>query len=129
FFLFLLVARMPAVGYSQPVSQPATSQDQPNPSTVSAGSEGFIIQSSTGDYRLQCGLLVQGDGRFALDDEDKAVVNSFGFRRVRPYVRGRVGQRFEFYVNPDFGNGTFVLQDAYIDTRFSPAFILRVGKG
>jgi phosphate-selective porin OprO and OprP len=127
--LFVLLALMPAAGYSQTVSQSAASQGQPNPPTVSAGSDGFIIQSSTGDYRLQFGLLLQGDGRFAVDDEDEAVVDSFGLHRVRTFVRGRVGQRFEFYVNPDFGNGTFVLQDAYIDTRFWPAFIVRVGKG
>ena len=29
---------------------------------------------------------------------------------------------------PDFGGGTTVLQDAYLDLKFSPAFKLRTGK-
>jgi phosphate-selective porin OprO/OprP len=120
-----LIALISGLGYAQP----AADQDQPKTPTVSAGTDGFIIQSGTGDYRLQFGLLLQGDARFAVADDDDRVVDSFGLRRVRTYVRGRVGQHFEFYVNPDFGSGTFTLQDAYLDTRFSPAFVVRVGKG
>jgi phosphate-selective porin OprO/OprP len=104
-------------------------QEPPKAPGVTAGGDGFVIQSGTGDYRLQIGLLLQVDGRFALDDEDAGVVNTFALRRIRPYLRGRLAQRFEFFVNPDFANGTLVLQDAYIDTRFSPAFIVRLGKG
>jgi phosphate-selective porin OprO/OprP len=128
-FPLVLLALAPAIGYSQSVPQPPAAQQQPSLPAVSAGSDGFIIQSATGDYRLQFGLLLQADGRFAPGDEDNDVVDSFGLHRVRTFVRGRVGRHFEFYVNPDFGNGTFVLQDAYIDTRFSPAFIVRIGKG
>ena len=96
---------------------------------ITAGwNDGFVIQSDAGDYRLQVGLLVQADGRFALDDENAAVVNTFALRRVRPYLRGQVAQRFEFFVNPDFAGGTLVVQDAYLDTRFSPAFVVRLGK-
>jgi len=98
-------------------------------STTTAGwSDGFVVQSATGDYRLQIGLLLQADGRFSLDDESEVVVDTFGIRRLRPYLRGRVAQHFEFYVNPDFANGTLVVQDAYLDTRFSPKFIVRFGK-
>ena len=43
-------------------------------------------------------------------------------RRLRPYLRGRFAQHFEFYVNPDFAGGTLVVQDAYVDTVFAPAF-------
>jgi phosphate-selective porin OprO and OprP len=104
--------------------------EQPRPQTVTAGwNDGFVIQSATGDYRLQIGVLLQADGRFALNDDDGAVIDTFGLRRIRPYLRGRVAQRFEFYVNPDFAGGILVVQDAYLDTRFSPAFIVRLGKG
>ena len=56
------------------------------------------------------------------------MVDTFGLRRIRPYLRGRLAQRFEFYVNPDFAGGMVVVQDAYLDTRFSPAFVVRFGK-
>ena len=91
--------------------------------------DGFFIQSANGDFRLQIGLLVQADGRFALDDSDEQVVDTFAFRRLRPYLRGRFSRRFEFYFNPDFAGGTLVVQDAYVDTIFAPAFRIRAGKG
>jgi phosphate-selective porin OprO/OprP len=39
-----------------------------------------------------------------------------------------LSRHFEFYLNPDFAGGTLVLQDAYVDTVFSPAFRVRTGK-
>ncbi len=78
---------------------------------------------------MQIGLLAQADGRFALADSDETVVDTFSFRRLRPYLRGRFSRRFEFYFNPDFAGGTLVVQDAYVDTIFAPSFRIRAGKG
>ena len=101
----------------------------PPPPPVTAGwRDGFFIQSEKGDFRLQLGALIHADGRFAPGDDAETITDMFVIRRVRPYLRGRFAQHFEFYVNPDFGLGTLVLQDAYVDTVFSPAFRLRVGK-
>ena len=114
---------VPVAGFAQAPAQP------PQPSRVVAGQEGFAIESGDGTFRLQIGLLVQADGRFVLEDDDHRVVDTFAFRRLRPYLRGRFSRRFEFYFNPDFAGGTLVVQDAYVDTVFSPAFRLRAGKG
>ena len=88
---------------------------------VAGWQDGFFIQSANGDFRLQIGLLVHADGRFALDDDG---------RHVRRHVSRSAGcdracaagsrRRFEFYLNPDFAGGTLVVQDAYVDTVFSP---------
>ena len=99
------------------------------PARLIAGQDGFAIESGNGEYRLQIGALVQADGRFASEDENEAINDTFALRRLRPYLRGRILRRFEFYVNPDFAGGTLVLQDAYFDTIFSPAFRIRAGKG
>jgi len=99
------------------------------PPVTAASQDGFFIQSADGDFRLQIGLLVHADGRFALDDPDDAIVNTFAFRRLRPYLRGRLARHFEIYFNPDFAGGTLVVQDAYVDTIFAPAFRIRAGKG
>jgi len=101
----------------------------PSQPPVSAGDGGFAIQSANGDFQLRIGLLVHADARFALADDTEQVVDAFAIRRARPSLRGRFARRFEFYLNPDFGNGTLVVQDAYIDTVFSPAFRIRAGKG
>ena len=98
---------------------PVTAQTPPPP--VMAGwSDGFVLQSGDGAYRLQLGVLVHADGRFALGDEDEAVVDSFLIRRFRPNLRGRFARRFEFYFNPDFAGGVAVIQDAYVDAVFAP---------
>jgi phosphate-selective porin OprO/OprP len=109
----------------------AFAQDEkPKPPPLTAGwRDGFVIQSEQGDFRLQIGALIHADGRFAAGDDSEAVNDTFLIRRARPYLRARVGKYFEFYLNPDFGGGSLVLQDAYLDTMFSPAFRLRIGKG
>jgi phosphate-selective porin OprO and OprP len=99
------------------------------PVRVVAGQDGIAIESGNGEYRLQIGLLLQADGRFAAQDDTAAFTDTFAFRRLRPYLRGRILRRFEFHLNPDFAGGTLVVQDAYFDTIFSPAFRIRAGKG
>jgi phosphate-selective porin OprO/OprP len=109
---------------------PVVSAQEAAPPAVTAGwQDGFFVQSANGDFRLQIGLLAHLDARFALNDASQAVVNTFAFRRLRPYLRGRFSRRFEFYLNPDFAGGTLVVQDAYVDTVFAPAFRIRAGKG
>jgi phosphate-selective porin OprO/OprP len=95
---------------------------------VAGYKNGFAIQSETGDYALKIGGYVHADGRFAVDDPANAVTNQFLLRRVRPIVSGTVAQYFDFIITPDFGGGTTVLQDAYIDVRYTPKLRVRVGK-
>jgi phosphate-selective porin OprO and OprP len=108
---------------------PAPGGQAPPQPQVAAGPDGFAVQSANGDFRLQLGLLVHADARFALHDSNRQVVDTFVMRRLRPYMRGRFSRRFEFYVVPDFAGGTVVVQDAYVDTIFAPAFRIRAGKG
>ena len=125
--VFVLVASLIAFVPAAAVAQ--TQDEKPKPPPLAAGwRDGFVIQSEQGDFRMQIGALVHADARVSFGDEPELVHDTFLIRRARPYVRGRVGQYFEFYVNPDFGGGTFVLQDAYLDTVFSPAFRIRIGK-
>jgi phosphate-selective porin OprO/OprP len=49
-------------------------------------------------------------------------------RRVRPILEGTVFKIFDFRVMPDFGLGTTVLQDGFVEARFLPALRLRAGK-
>jgi phosphate-selective porin OprO and OprP len=101
----------------------------PAPAHVVAGAEGFAIETADGDVRLQIGLIVHADGRFVPNDDERRVVDTFAFRRLRPYLRGRLSRRVEFTVVPDFAGSTLVVQDAYVDAVFTPAFRIRVGKG
>ena len=123
---------VPLQAVAAPAAQtpaPPIRVEAPTLPPVVAGQDGFAVQSANGDFRLQMGLLVHADGRFGLDDSNHAVVDTFAFRRLRPYLRGRFSRRFEFYFNPDFAGGTLVIQDAYVDVVFAPAVRVRAGKG
>jgi phosphate-selective porin OprO/OprP len=123
----LLSAR--SVARTAPANPAATRPAPTAPPRAVGGQDGFAIESGNGDFRLQIGLLVHADGRFALSDETDQYVDNFAMRRLRPFLRGRIARRFEFYLNPDFAGGTLVVQDAYVDTIFAPAFRVRAGKG
>lgn len=95
--------------------------------SISAGKGGFLLTSPDGDFLIKFRGIIQADGRFFLQDQAVAI-DTFTLRRVRPIIEGTVFKIFDFRFTPDFGGGTTVLQDAYLDARFHPAFKLRFGK-
>lgn len=104
-------------------------QDPPGSGPVAAGPDGFLIQSESGDFKLQVRGHVHFDGRFYLGDRARAASDAFTLRRVRPIVSGSLGKHFEFNITPDFGGGVTVLQDAYLDVKLAAkAARLRIGK-
>ena len=110
------------------VSAPALLFAQDSPPAVQAGFEdGFFVQSADGSNRLNVGMVAQTDGRFDTDAV-KPVTNTFTLRKIRPSLSGRVARSFDFKITPDFGGGTTVIQDAYVDIRLSPKFRIRTGK-
>jgi phosphate-selective porin OprO/OprP len=120
--LALLLPAAPLGAQEKPAEKPDA-----NP-PASASADGFVIKSESGDYRLRIGGYAQGDGRFYLSDESRLGADTFLLRRARAQLVGTVAERFEFYLVPDFGGGQTVIQDAYLDAGFSPAFHFRVGK-
>jgi phosphate-selective porin OprO and OprP len=97
-------------------------------SATASSKDGFSIKSADGKFSLRFRGLVQTDGRFFLSDSAFPVVNNFLIRRARPILEVVVGKYLEFRLQPDFGQGTTVLFDAYSDVKVSPAFAVRVGK-
>jgi phosphate-selective porin OprO/OprP len=116
FWLMFALLALPTLQTLQTLQNAAWAQD------------GFSLRSADGNYQLRLRGYTQLDGRFFLDDEERPGVDTFVLRRVRPIFDGTVGKLFEFRIMPDFGGGTTVLQDAYIDVRFTPAVRLRTGK-
>ncbi len=105
----------------------AGAQTAPPPTVTAPPQDGFAIQAPNADYRLVFNAVAQMDGRFSLDDPTP-IVDTFTLRKVRPILSGRITKYFDFRIMPDFGNGTVVVQDAYLDVRFSPTFRVRTGK-
>jgi len=100
----------------------------PDVPKLTAGSEGFVLRSSSGDFRLQLRGYVHFDGRFFPSDAGRLTTDTFLLRRVRPIFAGTVGRHFEFQIMPDLGAGTTVLQDAWLDVNYSPKARVRIGK-
>ena len=92
---------------------------------VTADKSGFAIKSADGAYRLRIGGYAQLDNRLFLDEKQRSTVDTFILRRVRPILEGTVAKIFDFRIMPDFGAGQTVLQDAYVEGKFSPAFRVR----
>ena len=93
-----------------------------------AGQGGFQLRSADNSFQLRFRGLVQSDSRFFLGEDTVQGVDTFLLRRVRPTFEGTVFKYFDFRLMPDFGGGTTVLQDAYIDLRLRPFAKVRVGK-
>lgn len=96
--------------------------------SISAGRDGFTIKSADGAYQLKLRGYTHFDGRFFQEDDERPANDTFLLRRIRPIVEGTVGKIFDFRIMPDFAQGSTVLQDGYIEARFSPAFRVRGGK-
>jgi phosphate-selective porin OprO/OprP len=120
-----------AVGQTGPAGSRAKTDAAAKPADspkVTAGAEGFALQSSSGDFKLQLRGYVHFDGRFFPSDAGLLATDNFLLRRVRPIFAGTVGRYFEFQIMPDFGVGTTVLQDAWLDVKYSPKARVRLGK-
>ena len=107
-----------------PIEAPA----EEKPVTAGAGPDGFLLESEDGDYRLLFRAYTHADIRLYPGDEEELGTDQFLLRRVRPILQGTVAKHFDFNVTPDFGGGTAVIQDAYLDVRYSPVARVRLGK-
>jgi phosphate-selective porin OprO and OprP len=88
---------------------------------------GFALTSPDGQFSLSFTGLVQADARFFLEDDADAGADSFLMRRVRPGIRGRLGDRLSFRIVPEFA-GSASLLDAHADVTLWPSLRLRAGK-
>lgn len=99
----------------------------PQPRPPAGFQDGFFVQSTDGEYRLNIGFVGQIDGRFSVDDPTP-IVNTFTLRKLRPTFTGQLTRYFTFKLMPDFGSGSATVPDAYVEFRLSPAFRIRTGK-
>jgi phosphate-selective porin OprO and OprP len=93
---------------------------------TSIGREGFSFKSDDGQFQLRLRGYVHSDAR--LIGGTGAAPDTFVLRRVRPIVEATVFRLFDVRLMPDFGDGRTVLQDAYVESRFTPWLRIRTGK-
>jgi phosphate-selective porin OprO and OprP len=90
--------------------------------------DGFILQATDGSSKLLIGGISQFDGRFFIGDDANALPDQFAFRTLRLDLRGTVYDHFDFRFMPDFAGSKLVVQDAYVDIRYSNVIKVRFGK-
>lgn len=93
-----------------------------------AGPAGFELRSADGAFAVRFRGYIHADTRYYADDEESRGVDNFLLRRARPVVEATAFRIFDFRIMTDFGGGTAVVQDAYVDARFAKRFNLRFGK-
>jgi len=108
--------------------KPKEDKPKASPALVTAGSDGFAIQSENGDYKLQVRGLVQLDARFYPGSDQPLAIDNFLVRRARPIFVGTVARYFDFNFTPDFGGGNAIIQDFYVNAKGSPKLQARAGK-
>ena len=106
----------------------AAAAAQASAAVPAAGGSGFELRSADGAFRVRFRGYLHADNRTYGDDDEARGIDTFLLRRARPIFEATTFRIFDFRIMPDFGNGTTVLQDAYVDARFSRRFNLRVGK-
>jgi phosphate-selective porin OprO/OprP len=100
-----------------------------NQKPLAGWTDGFILASQDGKYKLKIGAYTQFDSRFFASDEDHLNTSQFVFRRVRPSIEGTVFKYFDFKIMPDFAGANFTLFDTHVDVNyFKPYAQVRVGK-
>lgn len=95
---------------------------------VTDGPGGFTIQSGEGDYLLKIGADLQTDIRTFTGTGSSSLTDQILMRRVRPTFSGTLYKYIDYFIRPDFGQGTVVLYEAYAQLNYVPHFAIRVGK-
>ncbi len=95
---------------------------------VTADEGGFRLRSADQRFDLRVRGDAQADGRYFASDEEELGTDQLYLRRARLILQGTLGGRYDFKLQPNFGQGQVEIQDAYLDARFSPAFAVQAGK-
>ena len=95
---------------------------------VSAGPKGFSLKSADGKNQLKLRGTLHLDGRWISGTDPGGTFDTFTATRVRPIFEGTFANIFDFKFMPDFGQGRSIVQDAYVNARFTQATQLQVGK-
>lgn len=100
-----------------------------SPVVTASLKDGFSLKSPDESFKLKLRGVIQADGRFFTDNQkDNSTTDTFTVRRARPIFEGTVGNMYDFYLMPEFGNGSASLIDGYAEFKLSPQMKIRGGK-
>jgi phosphate-selective porin OprO and OprP len=110
------------------IQDEASTSAKESTAVVSAGPKGFSLKSADGKNQLKLRGTLHLDGRWISGTDPGGTFDTFTATRVRPIFEGTFANIFDFKFMPDFGQGRTVIQDAYVNARFTQATQLQAGK-
>jgi phosphate-selective porin OprO/OprP len=110
------------------IQDEATTSAKEATPVVSAGPKGFSLKSADGKNQLRLRGTLHLDYRNISGTDPGGTFDTFVATRVRPIFEGTFANIFDFKFMPDFGQGRTVIQDAYVNARFTQGSQLEVGK-
>jgi len=116
------------VSPAQPGVVAASALTATAPPIVGADTTGFTIKSADSNFLLRIGADLQVDNRTFTGAGSSSLTDQTLLRRVRPTFSGTVYKYVDYFFRPDFGQGTTVIYDAYLQLNYFPHLNLRVGK-
>jgi phosphate-selective porin OprO/OprP len=124
--LTVAVHQMPV--QAQENLEPQAADKARSGATVGAEPTGITIRSNDQNFLLKIGLDIQVDNRTFPGESSVPLTDQTLIRRARPALSGTVYKYVDFYLRPDFGLGTTVLYEAYLQLNYFSRANLRVGK-
>lgn len=124
----------PVAPVATPVTPPTRDEQKtaegatPSGGLVFEYDKGFVMRSRDRAYVLRVGGYAQVLARFFPADKNQALVDQVVARTLRPTIEGTVYRYFDLRLQPDFGLGKAIIQDAYADVHFVPWLRVRIGK-
>ncbi|HEV8001053.1 MAG TPA: porin, partial [Planctomycetaceae bacterium] len=89
---------------------------------------GLFIESADRDFSFKLTGQIQADYREFLRSKDRTDIDTFLIRRARFGLEATVFKYFDFRLLPDFGNGTTIEQDAYLNIHYWNEVQFEVGR-
>ena len=111
-----------------PVNSLLPTKDSAAPGSVAADTTGFTIKSGDGNFLLKIGADLQVDTRSYSGAGSGSFTDGMLLRRIRPTFSGTVYKYVDYFLRPDFGQGSTIIYDAYMQLNYFRHINLRVGK-
>jgi len=110
------------------VEDAAAAEKAKTAATVTADTSGFTIVSPHGNFLLKIGADLQVDNRTFFGQNSANPLDQMLLRRVRPTFSGTIYKYIDYFFRPDFGQGSTVIYDAYVELKYFDFAKVRAGK-
>jgi Phosphate-selective porin O and P len=111
-----------------PAFNPIGSEGGANALNVQEPFKGFYLESPDKAFSLRFTGQIQLDYREFLNTKDRTDIDTFLLRRARFGLEATLAKYYEFRFLPDFGQGTSIVQDAYMNIHYCDEFQPEVGR-